>query len=132
MFVCLFVCPLIAQKPHHRFASSFNWGSRQNPNVSQLGLKHLKLSGLAFIQKAQYPNKAGCQSQSMIYWLVCYLLVCLIFSIQLTLRRGIFVETQIIFPIKVYTAGLSLPLSLNKYYKHFGNLPLKTLKTLKH
>ena len=67
----------------------------------------------------------------MIYWLVCYLLVCLIFSIQLTLRRGIFVETQIIFPIKVYTAGLSLPLSLNKYYKHFGNLPLKTLKTFK-
>ena len=67
----------------------------------------------------------------MIYWLVCYLLVCLIFFIQLTSRRGIFVETQIIFPIKVYTAGLSLPLSLNKYYKHFGNLPLKTLKALK-
>jgi len=30
VFVCLFVCPIITEEPLNRFASNFNWRTREN------------------------------------------------------------------------------------------------------
>ena len=51
MCVCLFVCPIITHETLDQFASSFDWGTKENHGNFLDWFSDSKLSGSSFIGK---------------------------------------------------------------------------------